>query len=239
MKKFILSIASLIGMVSVADATPVISLTIEDVGSGLPGEYSSVLDGFSGAFRFSKINDIKYKGASLFYGDVAADPGGALGEIDTSQANPVGSFTTGFIFASTPFVPLTLGPIVADISIVGGVPVMTIDSLPYGGEFQAAGGGTLFPLGPQDSNPADCAGSTQPWFPLSVSWLNQIDATSFNYKIGWSHCITREESASFGGIIANWRLEGVATVSAVPVPAAVWLFGSGLLGLVGVARRRK
>ena len=27
-------------------------------------------------------------------------------------------------------------------------------------------------------------------------------------------------------------------VTAVPVPAAVWLFGSGLLGLVGVARRR-
>ena len=26
--------------------------------------------------------------------------------------------------------------------------------------------------------------------------------------------------------------------SAVPVPAAAWLFGSGLLGLVGVARRK-
>lgn len=30
----------------------------------------------------------------------------------------------------------------------------------------------------------------------------------------------------------------VATPSAVPVPTAAWLFGSGLLGLVGVARRR-
>jgi len=31
----------------------------------------------------------------------------------------------------------------------------------------------------------------------------------------------------------------VLSVSAVPVPAAVWLFSSGLLGLVGVARRKK
>lgn len=32
--------------------------------------------------------------------------------------------------------------------------------------------------------------------------------------------------------------ELVLTTAVVPVPAAVWLFGSGLLGLVGVARRR-
>jgi hypothetical protein len=29
------------------------------------------------------------------------------------------------------------------------------------------------------------------------------------------------------------------TVSSVPIPAAAWLFGSGLIGLIGVARRRK
>ena len=28
-------------------------------------------------------------------------------------------------------------------------------------------------------------------------------------------------------------------VGAAPIPAAAWLFGSGLLGLIGVARRKK
>ena len=32
---------------------------------------------------------------------------------------------------------------------------------------------------------------------------------------------------------------GQFSVSAVPVPAAVWLFGSGLVGLIGLARRKK
>lgn len=34
-------------------------------------------------------------------------------------------------------------------------------------------------------------------------------------------------------------LEGAAPVSQVPIPAAIWLFGSGLIGLIGVARRKK
>ena len=35
------------------------------------------------------------------------------------------------------------------------------------------------------------------------------------------------------------ELKMVVDIQAVPVPAAVWLFGSGLIGLVGVARRKK
>ncbi|NOX08045.1 MAG: DUF1566 domain-containing protein [Gammaproteobacteria bacterium] len=36
---------------------------------------------------------------------------------------------------------------------------------------------------------------------------------------------------------SGWAVQS-GDVSAVPVPAAVWLFGSGLLGLMGVARRK-
>ena len=45
-----------------------------------------------------------------------------------------------------------------------------------------------------------------------------------------------------GGSTSFLEIDNVsvtADVSAVPVPAAVWLFGSGLLGLVGMARRKK
>ena len=43
----------------------------------------------------------------------------------------------------------------------------------------------------------------------------------------------------FAGSVAIFSGTGSANVPEVPVPAAVWLMGSGLLGLVGVARRRK
>jgi hypothetical protein len=46
----------------------------------------------------------------------------------------------------------------------------------------------------------------------------------------------------FPGFNANFDIQTIhvdSVVSGVPVPAAVWLFGSGLVGLVGVARRKK
>ena len=51
-------------------------------------------------------------------------------------------------------------------------------------------------------------------------------------------------TAPFPGYYANFdissiHITGVGGGSPVPVPAAVWLFGSGLVGLVGVARRKK
>ena len=40
------------------------------------------------------------------------------------------------------------------------------------------------------------------------------------------------------GASTSYGMYGIE-ISQVPVPAAVWLFGSGLIGFVGVARRRK
>jgi len=41
-----------------------------------------------------------------------------------------------------------------------------------------------------------------------------------------------------GDIIYAQTYDYRVNVAAVPIPAAVWLFGSGLLGLIGVARRK-
>lgn len=50
--------------------------------------------------------------------------------------------------------------------------------------------------------------------------------------------ISMPAGGPFQGFNANFNLQGI-TPSPVPVPAAVWLLGSGLMGLVGVARRKK
>jgi len=42
----------------------------------------------------------------------------------------------------------------------------------------------------------------------------------------------------FAGFNANFDITAIH-LAPIPVPAAVWLFGSGLVGLAGVARRRK
>ena len=60
----------------------------------------------------------------------------------------------------------------------------------------------------------------------------------------WGNCITGcvLNDLQLGiGILPLNEVNTYATFapSAIPVPAAVWLFGSGLLGLIGVARRKR
>jgi hypothetical protein len=58
------------------------------------------------------------------------------------------------------------------------------------------------------------------------------------YVLDYSARVPFDDPSNFGGVQYALHLEGTIG-AAVPVPAAVWLFGSGLLGLVGIARRRR
>lgn len=63
--------------------------------------------------------------------------------------------------------------------------------------------------------------------PDFVPSLNTIDFAFFNIE-QWENGVSVFKA---GGVLAN-------NYSAVPIPAAVWLFGSGLIGLIGIARRK-
>ncbi len=65
-------------------------------------------------------------------------------------------------------------------------------------------------------------------------------ATGDTYTLDYTATVPQADPSNFGGVDYALHLEGTIgdAPSAVPVPAAVWLFGSGLLGLVGVARRK-
>ncbi len=52
------------------------------------------------------------------------------------------------------------------------------------------------------------------------------------YSLAWESQIN---GGPFNGVTTTWHLEGTV----VPIPAAVWLLGSGLLGLFGMARGKK
>ena len=62
---------------------------------------------------------------------------------------------------------------------------------------------------------------------------------SLNYSTG-DGVFDSADIAFFGDIylVGAWDANSFS-VTAVPVPAAVWLFGSGLIGLAGFARRKK
>lgn len=75
-----------------------------------------------------------------------------------------------------------------------------------------------------------------------------IQTTVVGFGSDWDQvnftCLVDDEatgiiSANLGSLDTIDFLVDRVTVSAVPVPAAVWLFGSGLLGLIGVVRRKK
>jgi len=98
----------------------------------------------------------------------------------------------------------------------------------------------------------DFSGWTWTWNGLNVdmgsgAWEGGVDGVASvtcgvdcsegdTYTLDYS--ATAAGEPGFAGVRYNLHLVGTIG-AAVPVPAAVWLFGSGLIGLAGFARRRK
>lgn len=72
-----------------------------------------------------------------------------------------------------------------------------------------------------------------------VYWTGeQRDATSaWVFYFGNGSLAGTRDWAFKSGSVSVWAVHD-GNISAVPLPAAVWLFGSGLLGLIGLSRRR-
>ena len=134
---------------------------------------------------------------------------------------------------------------------------MTLDSIWLATIDAADNGGGSF-LGPWDSTlgglsgvdltgPGSILGLYVGTFDSVISGDQPIARLNFTLSSGVSNSMISMDAAAQGGTWSSFTVgdftntyEGatINPVNPVPVPAALWLFGSGLIGLAGVARRR-
>lgn len=74
-----------------------------------------------------------------------------------------------------------------------------------------------------------------------ITFVGGLDNGVANtFRLYAEHTITNDEPAiaSYNLQTVQWEVVGTYGTSAVPIPAAAWLFTSGLLGLIGIARKK-
>ena len=76
---------------------------------------------------------------------------------------------------------------------------------------------------------------------VQSGYYRSATENALNTELAWLFDMSNGYQLNYGGKVNSYYAWAVQTgdVSAVPVPAAVWLFGSGLIGLIGLAKRKK
>lgn len=200
-------------------------LTI-DAGVAVTDQFGSPVDVSSGSFfLFDTFGDGKIRGPEKV--PIAMGTTGFIvgltslpGEIDALWQFPGGG--QGQDYITIPFSPLAAG-----MDMSGWT--MSFEGIDY-----AMGTGAWAPNTPSNCNPPTGCGMTYADGIGNLTWSGIYgDTFTLDY--------TATAPAELTGLIEVSRyylhIEGV--VNHVPVPAAAWLFGSGLLGLLGVARRKR
>ena len=88
------------------------------------------------------------------------------------------------------------------------------------------------------ANPAPPKEGLSPGESITINWtlMDNLDPLGFRVAVHVGDCLGSESCTAITGLGLDG---GVPPEALVPIPAAAWLFGSALLGLVGVARRKK
>lgn len=209
------------------------------LGGGLPLQKDAIFGGETYSFNNANV----MTGVTGTPGNPGTTPAGASSFPGSAApvANTNASFQQNALFfgSNFNFLAPTSGSLAGNAygtaNYIGGVPVAGT-SIPfiYAPVMEAQWGGTWFPLG-------QASGGVT--FIADISNVVTVgNVTTFNFELFANELIDSAEdpgAAGFAGWTAQWHQSGTGTYTAVPVPAAVWLFGSGLLGLVGIARRKK
>jgi hypothetical protein len=83
---------------------------------------------------------------------------------------------------------------------------------------------------------------------IEVSLVQNLDSINVGVTLKLNDLLTPTTGSLLDLTTSKWEdfdggnhpfISGSVEPNVVPVPAALWLFGSGLLGLVGLARRKK
>jgi len=188
---------------------------------------------------------------------------------DTLTGTGSGSITSFNFFSGGPmsitdvnFQSIGSGLILGNMKLHWGGSIMTSNIvLDSSGLFSAIANGTLTPGAILDQT--SCASITCATpasdginngsypigpVPIATSSFNTTGQTGVGTTLGQLSLGTDDgiggspmDNGAFSGFSTNFDFTSltVTNVSAVPVPAAIWLFGTGLLSLIGVSRRKQ
>ena len=180
--------------------------------------YSNVTDNATAGYsnQYSAITGGGVNG-SANYG--IANPGASVSRVDFSGATIV----EGAYFTNTTYAYLSMrdGDSFAKQFGLGDFFTLTVTGLDA---FDSITNSVNISLA-RDANLVDA------WIWNDLMPLGEVYALEFS--------LSSSDNGAYGmNTPAYFAIDNLTAVSAVPVPAAVWLFGTGLLGLVAVARRR-